>query len=99
MTGLKLSEVHDDDVLTPKTGRAGPVYLLRNYRTPIPEWLQGRARWARKSSGRDTQSHGSQEGREGASPRRDLREGFQEITPTEFATFFCSFNKCTVEQS
>jgi hypothetical protein len=36
MTGLKLSEVHDDDVLTPKTGRAGPVYLLRNYRTPIP---------------------------------------------------------------
>ena len=25
MTGLKLSEVHDDDVLTPKTGRAGPV--------------------------------------------------------------------------
>ena len=29
----------------------------------------------------------------------DLREGFQEITPTEFATFFCSFNKCTVEQS
>jgi hypothetical protein len=42
MTGLKLSEVHDDDVLTPKTGRAGPVYLLRNYRTPIPGWLQGR---------------------------------------------------------
>ena len=30
MTGLKLSEVDDDDVLTPKTGRAGPVYLLRN---------------------------------------------------------------------
>ena len=42
MTGLKLSEVHDDDVLTPKTGRAAPVYLLRNYRTPIPGWLQGR---------------------------------------------------------
>jgi hypothetical protein len=42
MTGLRLSEVHEDDVLTPKTGRPGPAYLLRNYGTPIPGWLQGR---------------------------------------------------------